>query len=135
MSETLIIAAAVAVAGVVLLALLNLISKNQPSLDRGYYKDMWQKVYLKSQNEETLALAVIDADKLLDHALKKRGFSGNTMSERMISAKNSFSRRQLVWEAHKFRNQIVHEEVKVTEKKVHAALVGFRQALRDIGAL
>ena len=57
------------------------------------------------------------------------------MAERMVSAKNVFSRRQLVWEAHKFRNQLVHEEVKVNEKKVTAALYGFRSALKDLGAL
>jgi hypothetical protein len=57
------------------------------------------------------------------------------MAERMVSAKDIFSRRQLVWESHKYRNQLVHEEVKVNAKKVHAALAGFRSALKDLGAL
>jgi len=133
--ETTVVIIAVAVAGIVLLALLNLIGKNQPGLDRAYYLDAWQKIHIKSQAEETWALAVIDADKLLDHALRKKNFSGATMAERMVSAKNVFSRRQLVWEAHKFRNQLVHEEVKVSDKKVQAALYGIRSALKDLGAL
>jgi len=133
--ETMIVIGSVAVAGIALLALLNLIGRNQPGLDRTYYLDSWQKIHIKSQAEETWALAVIDADKLLDHALKKKGFIGQTMAERMVSAKDAFSRRQLVWESHKFRNQIVHEEVKISEKKTHAALVGFRTALKDLGAL
>ena len=133
--ETIVVIASVAVAGIVLLALLNLIGRNQPGLDRAYYLDSWQKIHIKSQAEETWALAVIDADKLLDHALRKKNFAGTTMAERMVSAKNTFSRRQLVWEAHKFRNQLVHEEVKVSEKKVQAALIGFRSALKDLGAL
>lgn len=133
--ETLVVIVSVAVAGIVLLALLNLIGRNQPGLDRAYYMDSWQKIHIKSQAEETWALAVIDADKLLDHALRKKNFAGTTMAERMVSAKNTFSRRQLVWEAHKFRNQLVHEEVKVSEKKVHASLYGFRSALKDLGAL
>ena len=133
--ETLIVIVAVAVAGVALLALLNLVGRNQPGLDRTYYLDSWQRIHIKSQSEETWALAVIDADKLLDHALRKKGFAGQTMAERMVSAKDVFSRRQLVWESHKFRNQLVHEEVKVSEKKVHASLAGFRSALKDLGAL
>lgn len=135
MNETTIVLLAVALTSVALLALLNLIGKNQPGLDRTYYLDSWQKIHIKSLSEETWALAVIDADKLLDHALKKRNFSGQTMAERMVSAKNVFSRRQLVWESHKYRNQIVHEEVKISEKKVNAALIGFRAALKDLGAL
>lgn len=133
--ETTVVIMSVAVAGVVLLALLNLIGRNQPGLDRAYYLDAWQKIHIKGQADETWALAVIDADKLLDHALRKKGFSGTTMAERMVSAKDTFSRRQLVWEAHKFRNQLVHEEVKVVEKKVHGALYGYRTALKDLGAL
>jgi tRNA A37 N6-isopentenylltransferase MiaA len=133
--ETLVVIVSVAVAGVVLLALLNLIGRNQPGLDRAYYMDAWQKIHIKSQAEETWALAVIDADKLLDHALRKKNFSGQTMAERMVSAKDVFSRRQLVWESHKYRNQLVHEEVKINDKKTQAALAGFRSALRDLGAL
>jgi tRNA A37 N6-isopentenylltransferase MiaA len=133
--ETIIVIASVAVAGIVLLALMNLIGRNQPGLDRAYYMDSWQKIHIKAQAEETWALAVIDADKLLDHALRKKNFSGTTMAERMVSAKNAFSRRQLVWEAHKYRNQLVHEEVKINEKKVKGALVAFRTALKDLGAL
>jgi len=132
---TIITLISIAVAGIVMLALLNLIARNQPGLDRVYFKDAWQKIHIKSQVEDTWSLAVIEADKLLDQALKKKGYKGETMGERLVSAKSILSKRQLVWEAHKFRNQIVHEEVKVTEKKVHAALHGFRIALKDLGAL
>lgn len=133
--DTTIVLGSVAVAAIALLALMNLIGRNQPGLDRTYYLDSWQKIHIKSQAEETWALAVIDADKLLDHALKKKGFNGQTMAERMVSAKDTFSRRQLVWESHKFRNQLVHEEVKISEKKTNAAIAGFRVALKDLGAL
>ncbi len=134
--QTAIVLVSVAIGAVALLALLNLVSKNQPQLDRSYYKDAWQKIHLKSQAEETWSIAVIEADKLLDNALRKKGFKGETMAERMVSAKDAFSKRQLVWESHKFRNQIAHDEsVKVTEKKVQAALYGFKSALKDVGAL
>jgi hypothetical protein len=131
-----IILIGVAVGGMALLSLLNLVSSNQPQLDKSYYKEAWLKIHHKSQVEQTWALAVLDADKLLDSALKKRGLKGATMGERLVSAKDLLSKRQMVWEAHKFRNQIAHEEnVKVTESKVDSALHGFRIALKDLGAL
>ena len=133
--NSIVLIVSVAVAGVVLLALLNLVGRNHPGLDRAYYMDAWQKIHIKSRAEETWSLAVIDADKLLDHALRKKNFAGKTMAERMVSAKDIFSRRQLVWEAHKYRNQLVHEEVKINEAKIKNALVGYRAALKDLGAI
>jgi hypothetical protein len=132
---TMVLIISVAVAAVVFLALLNLIARNQPGLDRAYYLDAWQKIHIKSRAEETWALAVIDADKLLDHALRKKNFAGKTMAERMVSAKDVFTKRQLVWEAHKYRNQLVHEETKISQPKIISALQGYRTALKDVGAL
>jgi hypothetical protein len=132
---TMVLILSVAVAGVVFLALLNLVGRNQPGLDRAYYMDAWQKIHIKSRAEETWALAVIDADKLLDHALRKKNFAGKTMAERMVSAKDVFTKRQQVWEAHKYRNLLVHDDIKVKSDKVLSALQGFRSALKDVGAL
>jgi hypothetical protein len=134
--NSLIILVGVAIGGIVLLALLNLVSKGQPQLDKSYFKETWLKIHHKAQVEQTWALAVLDADKLLDSALKKKGYKGDTMAERLVSAKDTLSKRQPVWEAHKYRNQIAHEDnVKVTEQKVSTALHGFKTALKDLGAL
>lgn len=127
---------AVVAAAIVLFALFGLVGKNQPSLEKGPFREAWRDIVEKANNEPTFALAVINADKLLDTALKKRNFKGETIGERLISAKNVLTRRQRVWDAHKLRNRLVHEEnVKLDRKKTLEALKGFESALKDLGAL
>lgn len=125
------------IAGVIVLfALFGLVGKNQPSLDKGPFREAWRQIIEKTHNDETLAIAVINADKLLDMALRKKNFKGETMGERLVSAKNTLSKRQNVWEAHKLRNRLVHEHnVRLDKKKTQEALKGFESALKDLGAL
>jgi len=132
--EALLIAVVAAV--IVLFALFGLVGKNQPALEKGPFREAWRGIVEKAGNESTFALAIINADKLLDSALKKRSFKGETMGERLVSSKNVLSKRQRVWEAHKLRNRLVHEEdVKLDRKKTLEALKGFESALKDLGAL
>ncbi len=121
---------------IVLFALFGLVGKNQPPLEKGPFREAWRDIIEKASLEKTFALAVINADKLLDVALKKRNFICETIRERLISAKNTLSRRQRVWDAHKLRNRLVHDEnVQLTRKKTLEALKGFESALKDLGAL
>jgi hypothetical protein len=80
-------------------------------------------------------LAIIDADKLLDEALRKHRFKGKTMGERLVSAQRMISDNDAVWYAHKLRNRLVHEpNVRLKKNEARTALAGFRQGLRDLGA-
>lgn len=127
---------AIMAAGIVLFALFGLVGKNQPGLEKGPFREAWKDIVEKANVEATYSLSVINADKLLDIALKKRSFRGETMGERLISAKNILSRKQRVWDAHKLRNRLVHEEnIKLDRKKTLEALKGFESALKDLGAL
>lgn len=61
--------------------------------------------------EQTKA-AIFEADKLLDSALRQSGFKGETMGERLKSARQHFGNNavyQGLWEAHKMRNALAHE--------------------------
>lgn len=130
------LALAVIAAAIILFALFGLVGKNQPGLEKGPFREAWRGIVEKAGIEATFALAIINADKLLDSALKKRNFKGETMGERLVSAKNILSKRQRVWEAHKLRNRLVHEDsVKLDRKKTLEALKGFESALKDLGAL
>ena len=83
-----------------------------------------------------MILAVIDADKLLDEALKKRSYKGKTVGERLVSAQRDLSDNDSVWYAHKLRNRLVHEPtVRLRKTEAKNALAGFRQGLKDLGAL
>lgn len=75
----------------------------------------------KSQDLMILRHGLIDADKLLDFVLKQKGYRGDTMGERLKSAKGSYSKDvyQKIWEAHKLRNKLVHElDVRVSSKEL-----------------
>jgi hypothetical protein len=105
-------------------------------LNQEYYQTRWSDLLAKVKTNDGMSLAVIDADKLLDDALKKRHFKGKTMGERLVSAQRTLSDNDAVWFAHKLRNRLVHEDnVRLKKRDVQKSLAGFKQALRDLGAL
>lgn len=127
----------IAAAGLVALIIAALIRRKIPRrLNQQYFVKEWRYLQAMCGNKDTWPLAVINADKLLDIALKKRKFAGKTMGERMVSAQRKFTNNDGVWYAHKLRNRLVHEQdVHLREKDVKDALIGIRQALKDLGAL
>jgi hypothetical protein len=105
-------------------------------LNQEYYQRKWSELLTRVKTPDGMALAIIDADKLLDEALKKRHFKGKTMGERLVSAQRHLSDNDAVWFAHKLRNKLVHESnFRLKKRDVQKALAGFRQGLRDLGAL
>ncbi len=54
---------------------------------------------------------VIEADTLLDYVFQKKRLRGATMGERLKNARGLFSKDlyQKIWDAHKYRNKLVHE--------------------------
>lgn len=104
-------------------------------LDTEYFQDRWFELLARVKTPEGMILAVIDADKLLDDALKKRHFRGKTMGERLVSAQRSLSDNDAVWYAHKLRNRLVHEpDVRLKKNEAQQALTGFKKGLHDLGA-
>ncbi len=68
------------------------------------------EILLTQKGPSQLRQALITADKSLDNALKDI-VDGETMGERLKNAENFFEREQYnkIWEAHKIRNNLVHE--------------------------
>jgi len=68
------------------------------------------KILLNQKGPSQLRQALITADKSLDNALKDM-VVGENMGERLKNAKDMFpwDLYQKIWEAHKLRNNIVHE--------------------------
>jgi hypothetical protein len=105
-------------------------------MNRRYYDKRWSEILGRVKTQEGMTLAVIDADKLLDEALKRRGYKGKTMGERLVAAQRSLSNNDSVWFAHKLRNRLVHEpKVRLRKNDAKNALAGIKQALKDLGAL
>ena len=105
-------------------------------LNREYFENKWSELLAMVKSPEGMVLAVIDADKLLDEALKKRGYKGKTMGERMVAAQRDFTSNDSVWHAHKLRNRLVHEpNVRLRKSEARSALEGIKRGLKDLGAL
>ncbi len=122
------------VGAVIILALLNLINRTPPKgIDKPYFQNEWNDILKMVEDPKTRPLSIIHADKLLDEALKCCGFHGDTMGERLVSAKKSLSNRDSVWGAHKLRNRLVHEKfAEPSERDAKTALKGYSQAFRDL---
>lgn len=106
------------------------------TLNPADFAKRWKELQSNCASRKTWPLAVIDADNLLDDALKRCGYKGKTTGERLVAAQHDLSSNDTVWFGHKLRNQIASKDVRTLKKKdVLEALNGFRQALRDLGAL
>ena len=124
--------------GVIVLALIARFGpRPKRRLDHDYFQKYWLELLERvKSSDDGMALAIIDADKLVDEALRKLRFSGKTMGERLVAAQRSLSNNDSVWYAHKLRNRLVHEpNARLKKREAQDALTGFRQALRDLGAL
>lgn len=138
MDPTLIILfAAVVVIAALLFALITF-GKHGSLLDVEKYRTRWLTVEqsLERDNEASFYKAIIDADKLVDQALKETGYKGQTMGDRIKSARGKLPHRNELWAAHKLRNKIAHEEdVKVNYDQARRALASFKLTLKDLGAI
>ncbi len=89
-------------------------------------------------SRKTWPQAIAEADNLLADALKKAGYKGKNMGERLVAAQHELTDNETVWLGHKLHKRLSQEDVdvrKLKKKDVLDALAGFRQALRDLGAL
>jgi hypothetical protein len=132
-----LLAGVLLVAGL-LLWIISRLHRGSPQLNTDKYRKKWLEIerLLKKDDHRSCQFAVIEADKLLDNALKERGVKGETMGERLKSASNTWTNRDSVWNAHRLRNKIVHEAgVQVGYDMSRRALAGFKRALKDVGAI
>lgn len=123
------------VAAVVILVLISLSAKSTvKGIDGAHFKNEWNDCIEQFKDEKTRTMSVINADKLLDHALQCLGYQGDTMGERLVSAKGQLKNKDEVWSAHKIRNKLVHEpSYHPTEKIIKRSLNGYYRAFRDLG--
>lgn len=81
-------------------------------------------------------LAIIEADKFLDDLLKRLGYGGESMGDRLkkVDSKKIANLDQ-IWQAHKIRNDIVHNsEYEPTKSDIDFALETYERALQDLSA-
>lgn len=110
--------------------------KRAYQLDKRYFSRRWNKVQKLCGDKKTWYKAIIDADNLLDEALKRKHFKGKSTGERLVSAQRYLSANDTVWLSHKLKNKIEEQELnKITKKETIEALTSYRMALKDLGAI
>ena len=100
------------------------------------FTERWQALQQNCASRKTWPQAIIEADDLLCEALKKRRYKGKTTGERLVAAQHELTSNDMVWFGHKLRKTILTKDVRKLKKSdILNAMAGFRQALRDLGAL
>jgi hypothetical protein len=105
-------------------------------VNQAYFSRRWQDILKLCSDESSWMQAIIQADVLLDEALRKKHYKGTSTGQRLTSASRAISDPDAVWSAHKLRNRLTHESgVRLTKNIVIRTLEGFRSALRDLEAM
>jgi len=99
----------------------------------------WDKIIgrLEAGLESEYKLAVIEADNLLDGIIKRIGFGGETLADRLDQITSAtLTNLDQVREAHKLRNTIVHDpDYRLTLDQTRRTLDIYEKALSDLQAL
>ncbi len=99
--------------------------------DKAFFRKNWERI----RGEEDLRMKVLEADKLLDLMMKKKGMQGS-MGEKLKKYGKNFGDLDGLWKAHKLRNRLAHEvDIKVSAVQVGDAIRAFGKAFRDMGLM
>jgi hypothetical protein len=102
-------------------------------------KEQWEGILkrLGSHNESEYKVAIIEADKMMDELIKKLGYGGENMGERLDNIpEGQLENLDGIREAHKVRNQIIHEDDFVLSKDIAKEnLDKYADILRQFGVI
>lgn len=91
-------------------------------------QEEWKKII----RQKDFRHAILEADKLLDHALSQMGYKGS-LGAKLKKAPGLFKKINHVWAAHKVRNNIAHKiNYEVDEKTYRKTMLQFKEAFKDL---
>lgn len=99
----------------------------------------WEEIqrHLDSVKETEWKFAIIEADKLVDDALKKAGFVGDSFADRLERVQpGQLAHLNELWDAHRLRNRVAHDVnffLRYTEAK--HAITAYGDILKELGAI
>lgn len=100
------------------------------------FSTKWKQLQKYCAHKETWPRALIDADNLLDQAMKTKKVKGSNMGERLVDAQKIFSNNEAIWVAHKLCNKAQeNQKLRLKEAEVKKALISIGQGLKDLGVL
>ncbi len=92
--------------------------------------------HIDSDSPNDWKLSIIEADIILDEALKTAGYAGNSLGERLKSiSTNQLQSLDDAWQAHKVRNQIAHagSDFVLTHKLAQDTIKQYRRVFHELG--
>lgn len=97
----------------------------------------WEEVKkrLKSENSSDWKFAILEADGILDDVMKKIGYPGANLGERLTNIEPSdFDSLSEVWEAHKVRNRLAHEaaDFKLPKERAEEVVALYEKGLKEL---
>lgn len=99
----------------------------------------WKKIIkrLESGKEAEYKLAVIEADSMMDSILKKMGYSGKNLEDRLKQlTEASIHNLSELSDAHKIRDNIVHDpDYRLSLENAEKTLAIYEEAFKNIQAL
>ena len=94
--------------------------------------------HIESDNPNEWKVAIIEADIILEEALDKAGFIGDTVGEKLKSATTTtLPSVQDAWDAHIIRNKVAHAgaDFVLTHKIAREAITKYKKVFAELGAL
>ncbi|MEK7554971.1 MAG: hypothetical protein AAB518_03240 [Patescibacteria group bacterium] len=103
------------------------------------FLEHWERIFksFSAGSADSLKLAVIDADKLVDDTLKRFGLQGEHMADRLEKiGRNELRTLDQLWAAHRLRNEIVHTPGYALDlEKARKTLEDYRAFFEEVGLL
>ncbi|MBY0538633.1 hypothetical protein K2P47_04535 [Patescibacteria group bacterium] len=94
------------------------------------------QAHLDSENPNDWKLAIIEADIILDDTLKRQGYAGPTLGDRLKSISPDTLRSiDDAWQAHKVRNQIAHAgaDFVLTQRIARETIMQYERVFKELG--
>ena len=103
------------------------------------FKEHWQGIIKKTDADspDAFKLAIIEADALVDDVLKRLGYPGETMAERLARlGQTDFAALNSLWKAHRVRNELTHTPgFKISQVQTKKTLENYEAFFKEIGLL
>jgi len=103
------------------------------------FQERWNSIRRKVETGtiESVKMAIIEADKLADEALKLAGFEGEHMADRLAQInEEELPSMKALWRAHRLRNDLVHTPgYQITIDKAKSTLEDYEKFLTEFGIL
>jgi|GEM_PF-304508 hypothetical protein len=109
----------------------------QSDISKKQAQESWGRIqeYFYRGGDSDLKVAILEADKLLNDALREAGVMGIQLGDRLKKANaGQIPNLNELWQAHKLRNQIAHEpNFRLKRDLAEKALGIYEEALKNLG--